>query len=276
MLRDMTLAERNAFLRWFPSINVDLQPRVTGEATRAYNCIAWTVGLTNQWINPKQSLADWDAFYAPYGYAQADAGEIAVWKTPAAYTHGCIATSEGGFNWESKCGGSLRILHQLPELVGAIYGDVFVYYKKQPSAPSGVVQVRTGTPAPHAMNEHQRAARLHDAVKGVPSGVRREFDEQFDAWSKTWFEGPLALSSDTRTRADGYSYSALLGMGPEIIPLVVEKLEDPANFMAVQLLVDLSSETTLLNAADPRALAPGEGEQARARRLVDAYLQSRG
>lgn len=271
-VREMTLGEKNRFAGWFPSMNVEVQPRVTGEATRTYNCIAWTLGITNRWINPKHSLQAWDNFYALNQYIRADAGEIAIWKTPAAFTHGCVANAAQGFNWESKCGPNLRILHQLPEMVGDTYGNVYAYYTRMTdlvcTAPRGFITEKPTS----LMDDQQKALKIKNAVSNIPAALREAFLTQFEAWKATWFVGDMALSSDTRDRADTYSYRILLAMGPEIIPLVVEQLADPENFMATQLYDDLQSDPKLqlnLAAADPAHL---EGEQGRAKRIVENYL----
>ena len=49
MARPLTAAEKQRFQDYFPSLNVDLAV-VTGEVSRVYNCIAWTVGVTNRWL----------------------------------------------------------------------------------------------------------------------------------------------------------------------------------------------------------------------------------
>src|SRR5262249_26893391 len=41
---------------------------VDGGSTRTYNCIAWSLGITNKWIDPKKSLAEFDKLDGQYGY----------------------------------------------------------------------------------------------------------------------------------------------------------------------------------------------------------------
>ncbi len=47
---------------------------ITGPATPygtsgRYNCIAWSVGITDQWFWPGNTVADFDIFYASYGWS---------------------------------------------------------------------------------------------------------------------------------------------------------------------------------------------------------------
>ena len=67
MARQMTAPEQQRFQGYFPNLNV-AQVVVTDNATSAYNCIAWTVRITNRWIWPGGSLAHFDAFYRGYGF----------------------------------------------------------------------------------------------------------------------------------------------------------------------------------------------------------------
>lgn len=274
MPRDMTLAEKNRFVGWFPNLNADLQPRVTAEATQAYNCIAWTLGITNEWFNPLQSLDLWDDFYAPYHYVRADQGQIAIWRSGQNFTHGSVQHIAHGFNWESKCGSSLRIMHEQAELVGDSYGVVVAYYELTPpsTATASVVRATPATP-PSAMTEQQKAVALHNLVKDIDPALQQEFNDQFEAWKKTWFEGAMALSSNIRDRANTYSYRNLVAMGSEIIPLVMVKIANPENFVAKQLLHDLQPDSPTRAALVP--LHVGEGEHAHARRVLEAFLQSR-
>ncbi len=46
---------------------------VTDEATRRYDCLAWTLGIMTSWIWPwgskNAAKADFDAFYHSYGFS---------------------------------------------------------------------------------------------------------------------------------------------------------------------------------------------------------------
>lgn len=122
------------------SIFPDLQTwSVTGPATSAYNCIAWSVGVTNQWLWPGSAVADFDAFYASYGWTVSANGNREYQKRKVALyaynsdsnmcTHGSREVHD--CNWEeSKLGSLERIMHRRTELEGGGYGDVIKYYEK--------------------------------------------------------------------------------------------------------------------------------------------------
>lgn len=279
MPRNMTDPEKDTFQEYFPPMDLDLQPRVTGEATEAYNCIAWTVGITNAWINPFQDVDDWDAFYAPYNLVRHNAaGTVAIWRNGPEYTHGCIANALEGFHWESKCGPDLRILHELDELIGMReddYGQVEFYYRAAGGV--GAPQSFPSFPAasgsfPNMTNLQEQTAQLQKLTSNVPAPLRETFETLFATWKGTWFAGTLARDSDTRARARGYAFKKLVDMGPSILPLVHEKMLDPKNFIAIELQDAIEPDKAgrpRIAASDP---AIREGVQGRARRATALYL----
>ena len=78
MSRPLTPAEQQRFKGYFPSLDVT-RAGATDNATHVYNCIAWTVGITNAWIWPGPTLASFDAFYSRHGLHRAGNGPVAVW-----------------------------------------------------------------------------------------------------------------------------------------------------------------------------------------------------
>ena len=67
MTREMTSDEKKKYKGRFPNLNVN-RAVVTGEKTRQYNCISWTVGITTKWIWPGIAISDFDTFYKAQGY----------------------------------------------------------------------------------------------------------------------------------------------------------------------------------------------------------------
>jgi hypothetical protein len=106
----------------------------------------------------------------------------------------------------------------------------------------------------------------------IPEEIRRAFAEAFGAWKKTWFSGGLAISSDPHTRGVGKEYDALIALGPVTLPLVIEKLADPENFLALQLYDAIQSNEMLLVQYGPDNERILEGEQGRAQRVVQAWF----
>ncbi len=96
MARAMAPAEKQRFRGYFPNLNVD-QAVVTDDADPAYNCIAWTVGITTRWIWPGSSLAHFDTFYQGFGYVRSGNGPIAAWgHATTKMTHGCVSGPRHG------------------------------------------------------------------------------------------------------------------------------------------------------------------------------------
>ncbi|HEV3258849.1 MAG TPA: hypothetical protein VG013_18405 [Gemmataceae bacterium] len=106
----------------------------------------------------------------------------------------------------------------------------------------------------------------------VPDELRAAFEKAFAAWKTTWFSGGLAISSDPHTRAVGKEYDALIALGPAILPLVVEQLADPENFLALQLYDAIQPNEKLLVQFEPDDERILEGEQGRAQRVVQAWF----
>lgn len=129
----------------------------------------------------------------------------------------------------------------------------------------------TGTSA--SLSAPQSKA-LRERVRSVPGDLRAAFEEAFNAWKGSWFRGGLAFSSDPPTRAVGAEFDALIALGSGIIPLVIEKLVDPENFLALQLYDTIQPNRSLLVQFGPDDERILEGEQGRARRVVQAWFSN--
>ena len=275
MARPMTPAEKARFKGYFPSLDVN-KAVVTDGPSAAYNCISWTVGVANRWLWPGNSLANFDAFYRGFGFVRAGDGTIAAWGlSTSGMTHGSVTGPGHGPRWESKCGGGLRIQHGLGELVSSSYGHVVAFYRRSRTLPAAyeaaledVMNEKTAASYLSAAQRHT----LREERDRVSEEVRTAFEDAFAAWKRTWFSGGLAVSSNPHTRAVGKEYDALIALGPAVLPLVVEKLADPENFLALQLYDALQSSEKLLVQFEPDDERILEGEQGRARRVVQAWF----
>jgi hypothetical protein len=128
--------QRQQFVGAFPNLR---NFNITAPATGSYNCIAWSVGITNQWIWPGYTVADFDAFYASYGWTVTPNGtreykkrKVALWamnSDPNDCTHGSRETIDCDWH-ESKCGGWERIVHDKGQMEGGSYGVIIKYYEK--------------------------------------------------------------------------------------------------------------------------------------------------
>jgi hypothetical protein len=271
----MTSAEKQRFRGYFPGLDVD-RAVVTGEVSTVYNCISWTVGVTNRWLWPGNSLANFDTFYHGFGFVRAGDGTIAAWGLATSnMTHGSVTGPGHGPRWESKCGGDLRIQHGLGELVSSSYGHVVAFYRKSRNLVAPYEASLEDVMKERAVKSYLSAAQrriLNEQCERVPEELRTAFEDAFAAWKDTWFSGGLAISSNPHTRAVGKEYDALIALGPAILPLVLEKLADPENFLALQLYDALQPNEKLLVHFEPDDERILEGEQGRAQRVVQAWF----
>ncbi len=274
--RQMTPAEKTQFRSWFPALNVD-QAVVTGESTRAYNCISWTVGVTNAWLWPGATIQSFDAFYARYSLKRSGSGPVAAWGTSLTnMTHGSITGPGHGPRWESKCGSSLRIQHGLNELVSSSYGRVIAFYTRIGVLTGAAKRLIDAINAGHTltMPTSQQLDAVRAAAQKVPEELHKRFEQNFAAWKKTWTDPHIAISSDPTVVTHVKEYYELMAMGRDIIPAVVEKLIDPDNFFALQLYDALQNEHDMVVGFDVASESAFEGEQGRARRTVERFASS--
>jgi hypothetical protein len=118
--------------------------------------------------------------------------------------------------------------------------------------------------------------KMAQAAAGVFGETRQEFERLFAVWKANWFAGELMYSSDTRDLVKAEGYKELLAMGEDIIPLVIEKLNEEENFPALILYDDLQKDENLVvkyAKNDPPHILM-EGEQTRARRTVKLWLNN--
>jgi hypothetical protein len=275
MSRPMTPLERQRFRGYFPNLDLD-RAVVSGEALPAYNCIAWTVGFTDRWLWPGNSLAEFDTFYKGFGFTRAGDGPVAVWGHAASQmTHGCISGPSHGPRWESKCGGDLRIQHGLDELKSSLYGRVVAFYRESRLLQAVFVPLVEESMKDKTVKSYLTAAQkrtLREQRNRVPAELQSAFQRAFSAWKGTWFRGGLAINSNPNTRAVGPEFDALVALGPVVLPLVIEELADPENFLALQLYDTMQPNEMLVVHFAPDDERILEGEQGRARRVIKAWF----
>jgi hypothetical protein len=271
----MTPAEKKRFRGYFPSLNVDTTV-VTGEVSRVYNCISWTVDVTDRWLWPGSDISNFDTFYQGFGFVRANDGPIAAWgHATTRMTHGSVSGPSHGPRWESKCGPDLRIQHGLDELAGSTYGRVITFYRRNlliaPVSSTVLEQVMKEKTSKSYLSAEQKKV-LQTQLRAIPRELRTTFEDAFRGWKETWFRGGLAISSDPHTRAVGPEFDALIALGPAILPLVISVLAEPENFFALQLYDAIQANERLLVQFEPGDERILEGEQGRARRVVQAWF----
>jgi hypothetical protein len=280
MARPMTPQEKQQFQQYFPNLDVNAAV-VTGEATTDYNCISWTVGVTNAWLWPGSTIQNFDAFYNQRGLWRTSSGPVAAWGDSfTAMTHGCISGPGHGPRWESKCGSLLRIEHGLNELVSPSYGHVVAYYSRRYWwwwwwLTKAVFAVFRRTPMPPRISDTTRL-QLQEAARAVDPALRERFEQLFERWRESWYAPELRILSDPAAVRRSPYFDELVAMGPEILPAVAGKLVDPGNFFALQLFEALQPDEQDLETIDPRSERVMEGEQGRAVRTAERYARRAG
>lgn len=272
--RKLTAAEKVIFHNDFPLLDVDFTI-VTDEPSFAYNCISWTVGVTNYWHWPGSTLTDFDNFYNQFNLIRKTKGHVAAWgHADNNITHGCISGPSHGPCWESKCGSLARIQHCLNELNGPVYGHVIAYYGwkrivRPPFFPKYLLKYMKETRIFNP-EEIQLIKRL---INEIPADTQKSFESKFKDWKGSWMKGSLASVSDPYARTKSGEFRELKAMGKTIVPLVVSKLMDETNFLALSLFEALADKKMMIriDATDEKVL---EGEQGRAYRTVKNYLGS--
>jgi len=248
-------------LRYFPLLN-SIDAIRTAPSSGVYNCIAWSVGVTNDWHWPPSMwqyqsstpLAAFDAYYRAYGFERAGAnssnGAIALWALNGSLTHASVrkntisdrANRPHGFDWESKPGGLTRTTHTRDALAGnnsGDYGNIAYYYK-----PSSARTMSASNPISEIAELSSAELSVTDNVKSqLSNAVISEFEKLYSAWSKTWALPEVALNSDPRKYAESKEYSALVEFcnkyGKATWPLFIEKLNQ-GDIFNINLLEDLT------------------------------------
>ncbi len=284
-----TDAQWDQLVESFPALNRN-DVWVTAPEDPNYNCLAWTLGNTKNWVWPWRyspvSESDFNIFYDSQGFRPWRSPlvpKIGGWgKTVKQMTHGSVKYDGGKLArpdlWESKLGGYLRITHAERGLEGALYGSLLINYSPKVSdLPRGRKEMEEFNLRTSELNANEKEQIQKEATR-IPSDLRRDFETIYSDWEHSWTKGPIAFSSDPKARRATPEFSTLLSMGHAVIPLVVDKLAQPGNFFALQLYDELqmkygdSRMVVSYELDDPSVL---EGEQGRCARTVRRWLDSR-
>lgn len=133
------VVDRDSF-RSFPYLGKRYE--VLGPATRRYNCIAWSLHITDRWVWPGDRVSDFDRLNGRYGYRRLDKldyvrrpfidrivlyGHRTQGRIQATHQARQLADS----SWSSKLGGLPLIRHLKPEDVdGNVYGIPVAVYTR--------------------------------------------------------------------------------------------------------------------------------------------------
>lgn len=260
MARRPTDAEWASLVHAFPNL-VRNDVWITAEPTATYNCIAYSLLIYDQWINPLSPQTLFENQYAGYGYqvTGADAATIDGWgkNGGADMTHGSrvSTTMPASGLWESKLGASFRITHGREQLDSAVYGSILTHFDRQRPVSIPTVKI--------TVREEQELA---ERARAVDPELFREFTDLLRAWKDTWSKLEIQLSSASATRATGPAFDALVELGEPSVPLVMRELPTKDGFFLLPLL-DRIMHDAVLDREHPL-----ESEQSRAARTVRRWL----
>jgi len=156
----------------------------------------------------------------------------------------------------------------------AIVKPSAVYYRKARLFESQKIDALMTKKIMKATLTAKERSTLKSIAAEVDARTKQAFQSAFAAWKKTWFEGGLAISSDPHTRTVGREFDALVALGPKILPLLVERLTEPDNFLALQLYDTVQPSPRLIVQFEPDDERILSGEQGRAQEVVKQWLAS--
>jgi hypothetical protein len=275
--RPMTADEKADFGSWFPKLDVETS-QVTAEATRTYNCISWTTGNTKSWDWPPYMYSQLDPreafvqYYTDRGFRPISAEEaasvgkdkelVAYWEDPNGPTHGSVSGPTHLDRWESKCGQAARITHERDELESEVYGKIMGYWLKQEEVP---------VPPPQELDpgqQQQLDTKLALKVIGLESGLVKQFGQAYRQWES---ERSRVESSNPADYLKGAGYQKILALGPEVTPLLVQKMR-AGDFFSQYAAQELSAQDA--RRSPLRVDGQGKSEQDKSIELQRQYLTS--
>jgi len=238
---------------FFPLLPLD-NSFFSGTATDNYKCIDWSVGKTyaTYWLSTNDITA-WDNYYKSYGYtrvgATAENAAIALWMLNGEVTHASVrkhstTTIPHGFEWESKCGGYVRIMHTRDALNGNRYGSIAYYY--QPISGSVSMNFSDASYTSSLRESNFSISDLNQiaSLKGQISAIIiTDFNANYLVWKNTWRRPEIAIYSNPYKYAESTEYESLLNYcmkyGKAIWPLLIDKLVQK-DILVLNLLKDLT------------------------------------
>ncbi|KAI1739957.1 hypothetical protein F4680DRAFT_420791 [Xylaria scruposa] len=211
-----------------------------------YNCIAWSLENTYQWINPPRELVDFIQLYKACGYevCSSDEAEVDGYRgynqklKRDVMTHG--ARQHDG-KWSSKCGSLLRMTHPRKALEGHPYGNVIVSFKS--------AHVITNVPGPKydAKSVSASSTKLSSVVGQLAAAfpqVSDSFKSNWQAWADSWLLPSMAWNQSASDYATGVEWDTLVDMGQSILPMVVHQLSDEHNIFGCLLYNQLQTDAS--------------------------------
>jgi hypothetical protein len=188
----------------------------------------------------------------------------------------------------SKMGANILLLHAIGDIAQGIYGVPLAV--AGPARPEALEEVALGSllqgentpqgsgsaekPAPiiYSLTEEETHA-LRQQVRKVRQEVKDLFDQAYAAWTQTWAQPAIQASSNPNDYARSQEFNDLVAMGPDILPLLVEKMSNGREFLVLQAVERLLPSSLIFRPAidDPHIFG---GEQLRADMTAKRWLAS--
>ena len=240
-----------------------------------YQCFDWAVGLTSPLQVPYNSISDsllWDAFFSSYGYVRCYGADtvnaaIALWTLNGQFSHASVrkhsmSSLPHGFEWESKLGGSVRLMHTKTGL-SYTFGNIKFHYKPMGTFKSSLsvddnndeISTRSFSPQQSLINpELNKEYRLTQTdlnriamfIDLLPTQITVDFEKKYLTWVNTWSRPEIIIHSNPNKYAESDEYEDLvefcLKYGKSIWPLIIDKFAHPevSGIKDINLLRDLT------------------------------------
>ncbi|HLJ34209.1 MAG TPA: hypothetical protein VKU38_11180 [Ktedonobacteraceae bacterium] len=268
MRRPLTNSEWGNLKSQFPQLDRNNVTVIDdSENIKNYNCIAWALGCADRWFAPPVVLSAFKDWFGDRGasarISSANAGIDGWGLKPDSMEH--TSRSWQNDSWTSKLGSDLCITHDRQGLTGGVYGNILTSFQQ-------LRQLIPKNPLTGFLSSDEKAKMLPKklASQDISDDEKLQFESAFQSWKSTWFQGNVAFSSYASSRAQGDAFKKLVQMDTRIsIPLVIEKLADPDNFISLVLHEQLEKRPHLLA---PIVRGSLESEQARCQRVVKLWL----
>jgi hypothetical protein len=164
---------------------------------------------------------------------------------------------------------------------GSLYGNVLGFYRRTGPTPADSQPANVGLKAllkAQTMNEvvslaADQRAYVRARAAEVDRDLKARFEKAYAARKATWSHPLIAITSAPGARAKSIENLELIALGPEILPLLMEKLTDPEEFFAL-VAVDRLVRPELRVTHEPGDEAVLFGEQGRAIETVQRRVQA--
>lgn len=236
-------------------------------SSSVYNCISWSVGITDSWSWPPDDFASvssdpltcFDYFYnqnyGNYRYTRQnvnpDSCQVDLWALLdqsgdiSNYTHASVGfdgVNVHGYDWESKPGSLMRTFHPRNSLRGNEYGSIVYHYRRYSptldftESSSLLESIAEGTASIETVEYNNNELNyINWNISSIPQSVIDKFQSYYQKWQKESLQSP---HSDYESYTHLPYYSDLINLyleNPKIKYLIFHELSN--NFPQIVNLV---------------------------------------